>query len=121
LIVAGPAAVALVLLGPIGGLVDRVGARRVLMGALASAASGLLVLSTAETAKVALFARVLTGIGAAAFWPTNQALVASIVPTEGGQRYFGGSFALLNAGIGVGGVIGGMVGDVAQPRRFGAC
>src|SRR5690348_14822447 len=68
LIVAVPATVALVVLAPIGVLVDRVGPRRVVMVALASAASGALLLSRAETAAVAFVARVLVGIAAAGFW-----------------------------------------------------
>jgi MFS family permease len=117
-IVAVPAAVALLLLGPIGVLIDRVGPRRVQMTALAAAASGALLLSCAETAPAAFVARVFTGIGAAAFWPANDSLVARVVPSEGRQRYFGVSFALLNAGIGVGGIIGAIFVDVARPETF---
>jgi MFS family permease len=118
LIVAVPAAVALVLLGPIGVLVDRVGPRRVQMVALAAAAGGALSLSWADTASMAFASRVLTGVGAAAFWPANDALIASVLPSEMRQRYYGVSFALLNAGIGVGGIIGALYVDVAHPETF---
>ena len=118
LIVAVPAAAALVLLAPIGVLVDQVGPRRVQMCALGAAASGALLLSRAETAPAAFVARMLTGIGAAAFWPANDALVASLVPSEIRQRYFGVSFALLNAGIGVGGVVSALFVDVARASTF---
>ena len=118
LIVAVPATLALVLLGPVGVLVDRLGPRRVMMTALAAAASGALLLSRAETVPAAFLARTLTGIAAAAFWPANDTLVASVVPSEQRQRYFGVSFALLNAGIGVGGVIGALFVDVAHPNSF---
>jgi len=118
LIVAVPAALAIVLLGPVGVLVDRLGPRRVVMAALAAAASGALLLSRAETAPAAFLARILTGIAAAAFWPANDSLIASVVPTERRQRYFGVSFALLNAGIGIGGVVGALFVDVARPSTF---
>ena len=118
LIVAVPAALALFLLGPVGVLVDRLGPRRVVMTALAAAASGALLRSRAETAPAAFLARTLTGIAAAAFWPANDSLVASVVPSEQRQRYFGVSFALLNAGIGVGGVVGALFVDVAHPNSF---
>jgi MFS family permease len=118
LIVAVPAAVALFLLAPIGVLVDHFGPRRIQMGALVAAASGALLLSRAETAPAAFVARMLTGIGAAAFWPANDALVASVVPSEIRQRYFGVSFALLNAGIGVGGIIGALFVDVGRAETF---
>src|SRR5262245_13845461 len=118
LIVAVPAAVALLLLGPIGVLVDRVGPRRVQMVACAAAACGALALASAETAPVAFAARILTGIGAAAFWPANQSLIASVVSSEHRQRFFGISFAFVNAGIGVGGIVGGLFVDVARPETF---
>ena len=118
LIVAVPAALALSLLGPVGVLVDRLGPRRVVMTALAAAASGALLLSRAETAPAAFLARTLTGIASAAFWPANDSLVASVVPSERRQRYFGVSFALLNAGIGVGGVMGALFVEVAHPNTF---
>jgi MFS family permease len=118
LIVAVPAALAIVLLGPVGVLIDRLGPRRVVMTALVAAASGALLLSRAETAPAAFLARVLTGVAAAAFWPANDSLVASVVPSERRQRYFGVSFALLNAGIGIGGVAGALFVDVARPGTF---
>ena len=118
LIVAVPATVALVLLAPIGVLVDRVGPRKVVMVALASATSGALLLSRAETAADAFVARVLVGIAAAGFWPANDALIASVIPSALRQRYFGVSFALPNAGIGVGGIIGAVYVDVGRPETF---
>jgi MFS family permease len=103
---------------PVGVLVDRVGPRRVILVGLAAAAAGALLMSRTETAAEAFVARILSGIAAAAFWPANDALVASVVPSERRQRYFGVSFALLNAGIGVGGIIGAIYVDVARPETF---
>jgi MFS family permease len=118
LIVAVPAAVALALLGPMGVLIDTAGPRRVQMAALTAAATGALLLARAETGPAAFVARVFTGIAAAAFWPANDSLVAGVVPSERRQRYFGFSFACLNAGIGVGGVVGAVFVDVARPETF---
>ena len=42
-------------------------------------------------------------------WPALQSLIASVIPSELRQRYFGVNFTLLNLGIGIGGVIGGLV------------
>src|SRR5262249_61273429 len=53
-----------------------------------------------------------------AFWPANDSLVASVIPSEQRQRYFGVSFALLNAGIGVGGVVSAVFVNVAHPDTF---
>lgn len=118
LIVAVPAAVGLVLLAPIGVLVDRIGPRLVVMGGLLAAAAGALLMSCAETPAAAFVARVFTGVAAAAFWPANDALIASVIPSHVRQRYFGLSFALFNAGIGIGGIIGAVYVDVARPETF---
>ena len=118
LLVAVPALVALVLLAPVGALVDSIGPRRVQMVAHAGAAAGALLMSRADTVALAFAARVLVGIGHAAFWPANQSLIASVLPGERRQRYFGVSFALLNAGIGVGGIIGAVYVDVGYPETF---
>ncbi len=118
LVIALPAAVALVLLAPMGALIDRFGARRVQMTALLFSCVGALVLSQADTAGNAFLANGLIGVGQAAFWPANQSLVAAIVPSVTRSRYFGLSFALLNAGIGIGGVLGAVFVDVSRPVTF---
>jgi MFS family permease len=117
-IVAVPAVVALLLLGPTGMLIDRLGPRRVQMGALVGAAAGAFVLSSVESASDAVLARVLTGIGLAAFWPANHALVAGVVPPDARQRYFGVQFACINAGIGIGGIVSALFVDTARPETF---
>jgi MFS family permease len=53
-------------------------------------------------------------------WPAVQSLIASVVPSELRQRYFGLNFTLLNLGIGLGGIVGGLFVDVHRPRTFQA-
>src|SRR4051812_29740312 len=118
LVAAVPAAAALALLGPIGAVVDRVGPRRVQIGALASQSAGMLLLTQARAAPVAFVAQALVGVGQAAFWPTNQSLIAGILPPERRQSYFGLSFTLLNAGIGLGGLVGAAHADTSRPGTF---
>lgn len=113
-----PAVVGLALVGPIGVLVDRVGPRRVQLAAATCSLASAAVLSQAGGAGPALVAMLLGGVGHAAFWPANQALVAAVLPSETRSRYFGLSFTLLNAGIGVGGVVGALYVDVADPSTF---
>lgn len=113
-----PAVVALGLLGPVGVLVDRVGPRRVQMVAVVCSALGALTLAGADGVGLAALAMLLTGVGHAAFWPANQALVADVLPSEARTRFFGVSFTLLNAGIGVGGVLGALYVSVDDPSTF---
>ena len=53
-------------------------------------------------------------------WPAWQSMVASVIPQGLRQRYFGVNFTLLNLGIGIGGVIGGVFVDVSDARTFQA-
>jgi len=51
-------------------------------------------------------------------WPGFNALIASVVDGDLRQQYFGVNFALVNLGIGVGGIIGGFYVDVSSPETF---
>jgi MFS family permease len=113
-----PAVVALGLLGPLGVVIDRFGPRRVQMLALAMQAAGAVILAFADSVGEAALAMLLTGVGHATYWPARQALIASVLPSETRARYFGISFTLLNAGIGLGGVVGALYLDVEKPERF---
>jgi MFS family permease len=118
LLAATPPVVAMVLLGPIGIGIDRLGPRRVQMGALVSSSLGAAGLSFAATVPAAFASMALLGVGQAAFWPASQALVAEVVPSRVRPKYFGVSFALLNVGIGVGGVVAAFVAAVERPSSF---
>ena len=117
-LVAVPAVVGLALVGPLGTLIDHVGPRRVQIGAALCSGLGALALAGAGGTEEAFAAMLLTGIGHAAFWPANQSLVASVLPPERRVRYFGLSFTLLNAGIGIGGVISAFYVSTDDPGTF---
>ncbi|MDP9221131.1 MAG: MFS transporter [Actinomycetota bacterium] len=113
-----PPAVALVLLGPIGLAIDRLGARRVQMTALTFCLLGQVAMVGVRGPATAAAALVLSGIGHAAFFPAIQALVATAIAAEHRQRFYGLSFTLLNAGIGLGGIVSGLVVDVHRAWTF---
>lgn len=113
-----PPFVALLLLGPIGLGIDRFGARRLQMVALTFSLLGQLSLIAVRGPATAAAALVLGGIGHATFFPAIGALTASAIPSEHRQRFYGLSFTLLNAGIGLGGVVSGLLVNVHRPRTF---
>ena len=78
---------------------------------------GNLLLAFATHPAVAAVALVLMGVNFGVSWPGFNAIVASVVTGDLRQQYFGVNFALLNLGIGVGGIIGGFYVNVADPRR----
>ena len=79
---------------------------------------GNVVLAYATHPGVAALAFVLIGVNFGIVWPAFNAMIASVVDGELRQRYFGVNFALVNLGIGLGGVIGGFFVDVSRPETF---
>ena len=118
LLLAIPALVGLVVVGPIGALIDRIGARVVVIGSLLiqMVASVLLAVTTTEAMAAAVC--VLLGFSGGVAWPAINTLIATIVPSDIRQRYYGVNFTLLNLGIGIGGILGGLFVDVSRPATF---
>lgn len=112
------AVVGLLVTGPAGALVDRYGARRVMLTGLIFAVAGYSVLAFATVPAVAALGLALFGVQLGVGWPSVNALVATVVEGDLRQRYYGVNFALLNLGVGVGGVVGGLVVDVGRPGTF---
>jgi MFS family permease len=77
-------------------------------------------LTFASSFAIAVVAVVLQGIAFGVEWPAVQSLIATVVPSELRQRYFGVNFTLLNLGIGLGGILGGAFVDVHRPVTFQA-
>ena len=111
---------ALAVTGPGGTLIDRYGARAVLLFGIGSMIAGCTLLAFATHPGVAAIAIVLIGVNFGLSWPGFNALIATIVDGELRQQYFGVNFALVNLGIGVGGIIGGFLVDVQNPATFTA-
>ncbi len=114
------AVVGLLVSGIGGSFTDRFGARVVLIAGTSLMIVGNVVLAFAATPVTAALAFVLIGINFGVSWPAFNALVASVVSGELRQQYFGVNFALLNLGIGVGGIVGGVFVDVDRPGTFTA-
>lgn len=108
----------LIVTGPGGTLIDRYGARRVLLAGLVAMIAGCALLAFASHPAVAAVAVILIGINFGVSWPGFNALIATVVDGDVRQQYFGINFALVNLGIGVGGVIGGFFVDVTDPGTF---
>jgi MFS family permease len=107
-----------VIVAPGGAWIDRFGPRRTMLVSLAAACVGELVMVFASTIPVAVVGLCLVGSSFGLSWPASQSLVASVVPSGIRQRYFGMNFALLNLGIGVGGIVGGFLADVHRTGTF---
>lgn len=112
------AVVALLVTGPGGSLTDRLGARRMLIAGTSAQLVGCTVLAFATTVPMFVVGFVLLGFNFGVSWPAFNALIASVVSGPLRQQYFGVNFALVNLGIGLGGVVGGLFVDVREPMTF---
>lgn len=112
-------AVGVLTTGPGGAATDRFGARAVSLVGAASNLLGVALLAFADTVPKALLAMTLMGVSGIT-WPAFNALIAAIVHGPARQTYYGISFALVNLGIGVGGLVSGVFVDVHRPSTFTA-
>ena len=104
--------------GPGGTIIDRYGARVVMLAAMAMEVLADVALTFASTLPIAMVAVALQGAAFGVEWPAVQSMIASVVPSGLRQRYFGLNFTLLNLGIGLGGIVGGLFVDIHHPGTF---
>ncbi|MFC7030470.1 MFS transporter [Nonomuraea rubra] len=105
---------------PTGRLVDRYGARGVLLGGQGAMAAGCALLAFAAGPWTAGAALTLIGLTFGAALPAFNTMIAAVADGDVRQRFFGVHFALMNLGIGAGGVAGGLFVDVEAPATFAA-
>lgn len=114
------ALVAAAMAAPMGSLTDLVGARWMLIGAGLSQSLGAVAMAFAASLPLAVTGAVLMGLSASIGWSAGNTFISALVRGPLRQRYFGVNFALLNLGIGAGGLVAGAVVDVARPVTFEA-
>ncbi|MCM0673743.1 MFS transporter [Micromonospora phytophila] len=108
-------------LSPLGGtLIDRFGARRVVLPCLLVEAVGTGSLALVDSTASAFFVITLVAVGSSAIWSGQNTILASLTDDGERQRVFGLNFALLNLGIGIGGLTSGAIIDTARPVTFQA-
>ena len=112
--------VAVLVTMPVGALTDRLGARVVVIAGNVAQVLGAVVLAFATTVPAFVVAISLLGVSFGVGWPAFNAMIASIVTGRLRTQYFGINFALVNLGIGVGGVLSGFLTDVDRPGTFTA-
>jgi MFS family permease len=109
-LVVGMLAGAAVVVAPVAGtIVDRFGALATATAAGLALAAGYVLLAFATTPPVALAAASLAGIGNGALNPAQSTLIAAIAAPELRHRANAVSRVAVNAGIGLGGALGGVV------------
>lgn len=103
-----------------GVLTDRFGARQALIGGLAAAAAGPLAMAYAQSPWEAFAAAALIGFGAGVIWPSQDALLAQLVPANQRSAAFSVRYATMNAGLGLGALVAAAIIKVGHPGTFQA-
>ena len=117
-LLAVPAIVGMAVVGPAGALIDRLGARRIILAGMSAQMLGNVMLAFSSTPLMATVALGLLGAAGGIFWPGFNAMIGAVVPSGIRQRYFGINFTLVNVGIGIGGLLAGSIVDVHRPGTF---
>jgi MFS family permease len=118
LIVGTNSAVGLVAGPVIGSLIDRVGGRITLAASLWLLALGFGGYAFVESPWQGFLASAIAGIGNGGFWPSQSSLIAGLTPTEQRHQAFAMQRVMMNLGIGLGGLAGGLIATTTNPTSF---
>jgi MFS family permease len=101
-----------------GTLSDRLGPKRVLLGALAVMTVAFALMPLIRTPWHAFAIYTLWGIGSGSFWPSQSALLAGLTPETRRAPAYGLQRLAMNAGVALGGVAAGLIASVRNPQSF---
>jgi len=63
-------------------------------------------------------ASAIAGIGNGGFWPSQSSLIAGLTPSEQRHQAFAMQRVMMNLGIGLGGLAGGLIATTSEPNTF---
>ena len=107
------------LAAPVGGsLIDRFGPKPVMLVGLTVECVGTVSIGWIETVLQAFLVASFVVVGTVALWPASTAMLTRLVPESTREKIYGINFMMLNAGLGIGGVISALVIDVGSVASF---
>jgi MFS family permease len=101
-----------------GTLSDRIGAKRVLLGALVVDTIAFALMPAIREAWQAFAIYIVWGAGSGSFWPAQSALLAGLTPPERRAPAYALQRLTMNLGVALGGVCAGLIATVARPSSF---
>jgi MFS family permease len=101
-----------------GTLSDRLGPKRVLIGALVVMTVAFALMPLIRTAWHAFAIYTLWGVGSGSFWPSQSALLAGLTPATRRAPAYALQRLAMNLGVALGGVVAGLIASVARPGTF---
>lgn len=102
----------------VGNLIDHWGPRPILIISLAITGIGYGLFSTIHNVSQAFIVMTISAVGNSAAWPSQGALTTEVTPEHLREKIYGAQFALLNLGLGVGGMVSSLVVSINNPHTF---
>ena len=118
LVLAASAAVGLVAFPVAGTIVDRVGGRATLAGALVVQAVGYSLFPLVHEPWQAFGVAAIVGAGVGGFWPGQSSLLAGLISEERRHAAYSVQRIAMNLGFGLGGLTGGLIATTEHPTTF---
>jgi MFS family permease len=118
-LIVGSHALVSIVAGPVFGvLIDRVGGRRMLATALVILAGGYALYPFVHEAWQGFAVAAITGVGVGGFWPSQSTLIAGLTAPTERPAAFAMQRVVMNLGIGLGALAGGLIASTESPRSF---
>lgn len=112
------AIVSLVVAPFVGTLIDKWGPKPVLITSLVISGFGYASVSQIRTVKDAFLILTVCAMGQSGMWPSQGALNTELTPDHLRERIYGSQFALLNLGLGLGGMVSSLIVSLENPQSF---
>jgi MFS family permease len=112
------AVISLVVAPMVGTLIDKWGPKPVLIASLVVSGFGYATLSQVRTVQDAFLILTICAIGQSGMWPSQGALNTELTPDHLRERIYGSQFALLNLGLGLGGMVSSLIVSLDNPQSF---
>lgn len=120
-LIVGTGAVTSIVAGPLfGTLIDRFGGRRMLAASLAILTAGYAAYPLVHEAWQGFLVAGVTGIGVGGFWPAQSTLTAGLTDASQRPAAFAVQRVVMNLGIGLGALAGGIIAAGGSPGSFQA-
>jgi MFS family permease len=118
LIAGASAAVGIASIPAAGIIVDRIGGKPTLIGALVLLAIGFGGYALVHEPWQAFAVAAIVGVGNGAFWPSQSALIIGLTPPARRHASFALQRVMRNFGLGLGGVAGGLIATTSNPTSY---